>query len=165
MMTSLKKPIVVMTAALAITLLASVNTTFAQVNFAETVVIPDTPTATSILVDPTITLNQNIGAIYLGSGSSVDAGEMALKSSTLISITSASGSPGQRTLTTPRQMKERFADSLTGSRSGSKTVLSNLLRRSQVHRIKKKHTSPRRKEGSTDRNRIRFFSETTRKNG
>ncbi len=80
MMTSLKKPIVVMTAALAITLLASVNTTFAQVNFAETVVIPDTPTATSILVDPTITLNQNIGAIYLGSGSSVDAGEMALVS-------------------------------------------------------------------------------------
>ena len=80
MMTSLKKPIVVMTAALAITLLASVNTTFAQVNFAETVVIPDTPTATSILVDPTIPLNQNIGAIYLGSGSSVDAGEMALVS-------------------------------------------------------------------------------------
>ena len=80
MMTSLKKPIVVMTAALAITLLASVNTTFAQVNFAETVVIPDTPTATSILVDPTITLNQNIGAIYLGSGRSVDAGEMALVS-------------------------------------------------------------------------------------
>jgi len=77
---SLRKPIVVMTAAFAITMLASVNTTFAEVNFAETVIIPDAPVATSIMVDPTISLSQNFGAINLGAGSSVDAGEMALVS-------------------------------------------------------------------------------------
>jgi len=77
---SLRKPIVVMTAAFAITLLASVNTTFAEVNFGETVVLPDAPTVASIIVDPTISLSQNFGAISLGSGSSVDAGEMALVS-------------------------------------------------------------------------------------
>lgn len=80
MIKSMRKPIVVMTAAFAITLLASVNTTFAEVNFAETVIIPDAPVATSIMVDPTIALSQNFGAINLGSGSSVDAGEMALVS-------------------------------------------------------------------------------------
>jgi len=77
---SLRKPIVVMTAAFAITMLASVNTTFAEVNFAETIIIPDAPVATSIMVDPTISLSQNFGAINLGAGSSVDAGEMALVS-------------------------------------------------------------------------------------
>jgi Transglycosylase SLT domain len=77
---SLRKPIVVMTAAFAITMLASVNTTFAEVNFAQTVVIPDAPVAISIIVDPTISLSQNFGAINLGAGSSVDAGEMALVS-------------------------------------------------------------------------------------
>ncbi|MEI6220872.1 MAG: transglycosylase SLT domain-containing protein [Actinomycetes bacterium] len=80
MIKSLRKPIVVMTAAFAITMLASVNTTFAEVNFAETVIIPDAPVATSIMVDPTISLSQNFGAINLGAGSSVDAGEMALVS-------------------------------------------------------------------------------------
>jgi len=69
-----------MTAAFAITMLASVNTTFAEVNFAQTVVIPDAPAAISIIVDPTISLSQNFGAINLGAGSSVDAGEMALVS-------------------------------------------------------------------------------------
>lgn len=80
MIKSLRKPIVVMTAAFAITMLASVNTTFAEVNFAQTVVIPDAPAAISIIVDPTISLSQNFGAINLGAGSSVDAGEMALVS-------------------------------------------------------------------------------------
>ena len=80
MIKSLRKPIVVMTAAFAITMLASVNTTFAEVNFAETIIIPDAPVATSIMVDPTISLSQNFGAINLGAGSSVDAGEMALVS-------------------------------------------------------------------------------------
>ena len=69
-----------MTAALAITLLASVNTTFAQVNLGDEVILPDAPAATSIMVDPSVALTQNIGAINLGAGSSVDAGEMALVS-------------------------------------------------------------------------------------
>jgi len=69
-----------MTAAFAITMLASVNTTFAEVNLGQEVTLPDTPTPAAIMVDPSVALTQNFGSINLGSGSSVDAGEMALVS-------------------------------------------------------------------------------------
>jgi len=95
---SLRKPVVVMAAALVVTLLASVNTTFAEVNFAQTVVIPDAPVATSIMVDPTIALSQNFGAISLGSGSSVDAGEMALVSLAARQVQLAKTPDGARTV-------------------------------------------------------------------
>ena len=98
MIKSMRKPIVVMTAAFAITLLASVNTTFAEMNFAQTVVIPDAPVATSIMVDPTIALSQNFGAINLGSGSSVDAGEMALVSVAARQVQLAKTPDGARTV-------------------------------------------------------------------
>jgi len=58
---SFRKPFIVMTTALAITILASVNTTFAE-------------------IDPTLALTQNFGLIDLGTATSVDAGEMALVS-------------------------------------------------------------------------------------
>jgi len=77
---SFRKPIVVMTAAFAITMLASVNTTFAEVNLGQEVTLPDTPTPAAIMIDPSVALTQNFGSINLGSGSSVDAGEMALVS-------------------------------------------------------------------------------------
>ena len=80
MIPSFRKPIVVMTAALAITFLASVNTTFAEVNFSQEVTLPDQPAAPAIMVDPSIALTQSFGSINLGSGSSIDAGEMALVS-------------------------------------------------------------------------------------
>ena len=98
MIKSMRKPIVVMTAAFAITLLASVNTTFAEMNFAQTVVIPDAPVATSIMVDPTIALSQNFGAINLVSGSSVDAGEMALVSLAARQVQLAKTPDGARTV-------------------------------------------------------------------
>jgi hypothetical protein len=75
-----RKPIVVMTAAFAITMLASVNTTFAEVSLGQEVTLPDAPTTAAIMVDPSVALTQNFGSIDLGSGSSVDAGEMALVS-------------------------------------------------------------------------------------
>jgi len=75
---SFRKPIVVMSAAFAITMLASVNTTFAEVNLGQEVTLPDTPNPAAIMVDPSVALTQNFGSINLGSGSSVDAGEMAL---------------------------------------------------------------------------------------
>ena len=78
MIHSFRKPIVVMSAAFAITMLASVNTTFAEVNLGQEVTLPDTPTPAAIMVDPSVALTQNFGSINLGSGSSVDAGEMAL---------------------------------------------------------------------------------------
>ena len=80
MIQSFRKPIVVMTAAFAITLLASVNTTFAEVSLGQEVTLPDTPTTAAIMIDPSVALTQNFGSIDLGSGSSVDAGEMALVS-------------------------------------------------------------------------------------
>ena len=80
MIHSFRKPIVVMTAAFAITMLASVNTTFAEVNLGQEVTLPDPPTPAAIMVDPSVALTQNFGSINLGSGSSVDAGEMALVS-------------------------------------------------------------------------------------
>ena len=81
MIKSFRKPIVVMTAAFAITLLASVNTTFAQVKLGDEVILPDPPaTVAIILVDPSVALTQNIGVINLGAGKSIDAGEMALVS-------------------------------------------------------------------------------------
>ena len=78
MIHSFRKPIVVMSAAFAITMLASVNTTFAEVNLGQEVTLPDTPNPAAIMVDPSVALTQNFGSINLGSGSSVDAGEMAL---------------------------------------------------------------------------------------
>ena len=80
MIQSLRKPFVVMTAAFAITLLASVNTTFAEVSLGQEVTLPDTPATAAIMIDPSVALTQNFGSIDLGSGSSVDAGEMALVS-------------------------------------------------------------------------------------
>lgn len=81
MVKSFRKPIVVMTAAFAITILASVNTTFAQGKFGDEVILPDPPTTTAIImVDPTVALTENIGAISLGGAKSIDAGEMALVS-------------------------------------------------------------------------------------
>jgi len=77
---SFRKPFIVMTTALAITILASVNTTFAEVDFGQTVTLPDAPTAPAVMIDPTVALTQNFGLIDLGSASSVDAGEMALVS-------------------------------------------------------------------------------------
>jgi hypothetical protein len=77
---SFRKPILVIATAFAITVLASVNTTFAQINFGKEVTLPDQPAPVSILIDPSIALTQNIGLIDLGQGSSVDAGEMALVS-------------------------------------------------------------------------------------
>ena len=80
MVHSFRKPFIVMTAALAITILASVNTTFAEVDFGQTITLPDTPSAPAVMIDPTVALTQNFGLIDLGSASSVDAGEMALVS-------------------------------------------------------------------------------------
>jgi hypothetical protein len=54
------KPLVALTIASAITsvtLLASANTTFAQVNFGESVVLPDAPIPASIVIDPSIPSN------------------------------------------------------------------------------------------------------------
>lgn len=77
---SFRKPIVVMAAAFAITLLASVNTTFAQVDIGETVVVPDVTITAPTPVDPSLALTQNVGLISLGGRSSVDAGVLALVS-------------------------------------------------------------------------------------
>lgn len=75
MIQSFRKPLVVVVAAFAITILASVNTTFAQVNLAKEITRPDIPAPVLILVDPTVTLTQNVGAIDLEK--SIDAKEMA----------------------------------------------------------------------------------------
>lgn len=77
MIPSFRKPLLVMTAAFAITILASVNTTFAQVNFGKEVIRPDEPSAISIMVDPPVVLTQSIGSIDLGLTRSIDAAEMA----------------------------------------------------------------------------------------
>jgi len=66
-----------MTAALAITILASVNTTFAQVNFGKEVILPDEPAAISIMVDPPVALSQSVASIDLGLTRTIDAAEMA----------------------------------------------------------------------------------------
>ena len=55
------KPLVVLTIASAITSVtpfASANTTFAQVNFGESVVLPDAPIPASIVIDPSIPSNR-----------------------------------------------------------------------------------------------------------
>ena len=81
MVKSFRKPIVVMTMAFAITFLASVNTTFAEPKFGNEVILPDPPTTPAVvMVDPSVALTQNIGAISLGGAKSIDAGEMALVS-------------------------------------------------------------------------------------
>lgn len=77
MIPSFRKPLLVMTAAFAITILASVNTTFAQVNFGKEIIRPDEPSAISIMVDPPVVLTQSIGSIDLGLTRSIDAAEMA----------------------------------------------------------------------------------------
>jgi len=98
MVKSFRKPLVVMGAAFAITLLASVNTTFAQVNFGEEVIVPDAPITQSIMVDPTVALTQNVGFIDLGTGSTIDAGEMALVSIEARQIELAKTPNGARTV-------------------------------------------------------------------
>ncbi len=98
MIKSFRKPLVVMTAAFAVTLLASVNTTFAQVNFGEEVIVPDAPAAQAIMVDPSVALTQKIGLIDLGSGSTIDAGEMALVSIEARQIQLAKTPDGARTV-------------------------------------------------------------------
>ena len=77
---SFRKPLLVMATAFSITILASVNTTFAQVNFTREITLPDVPAPILIIVDPTVALTQSVGSIELGVGSSVDAAEMALVS-------------------------------------------------------------------------------------
>ena len=77
---SFRKPLLVMATAFSITILASVNTTFAQVNFTREITLPDVPAPILIIVDPTVALTQSAGSIELGVGSSVDAAEMALVS-------------------------------------------------------------------------------------
>jgi len=74
---SFRKPLLIMTAALAITILASVNTTFAQVNFGKEVILPDEPAAISIMVDPPVALSQSVASIDLGLTRTIDAAEMA----------------------------------------------------------------------------------------
>ena len=69
-----------MTAALTITILASVNTTFAQVQLGDQVILPDPPATQSIMVDPSVALTENLGSINLGDTNSVDATAMALVS-------------------------------------------------------------------------------------
>lgn len=80
MIKSFRKPLVVISAAFAVTILASVNTSFAQLNIGTEVTIPDATSPVAILIDPTVALTQKIGSIYLGAGSALDAGEMALVS-------------------------------------------------------------------------------------
>ena len=77
MIPSFRKPLLVMTAAFAITVLASVNTTFAQVNFGKEVTRPDQPAPMSIMVDPSIAITQSVAAIDLGLTRTIDASEMA----------------------------------------------------------------------------------------
>lgn len=77
MIPSFRKPLLIMTAALAITILASVNTTFAQVNFGKEVILPDEPAAISIMVDPPVALSQSVASIDLGLTRTIDAAEMA----------------------------------------------------------------------------------------
>lgn len=98
MVHSFRKPLVVMATAFAITILASVNTTFAQVNFAKEVTRPDTPAPVVILVDPSVTLTQNVGTIDLGVGKSIDAAEMALVSRAARQVQLAKTPTGARTV-------------------------------------------------------------------
>jgi len=100
MVKTFRKPLVVTAAAFAITFLASVNTTFAQVNIGSQIVLPDTPAtpapAEVPAVDPTLALAENIGAIALGVGHTVDADEMALVSAAARQIQLARTPDGAR---------------------------------------------------------------------
>lgn len=98
MFKSLRKPVVVLAAAFAVTILASVNASFAQLNIGTEVIMPDTSSPIATPVDPTIALTQNIGSIYLGAGSSLDAGEMALVSLAARQIQLAKTPEGAKTV-------------------------------------------------------------------
>jgi len=113
---SFLKPLVVMTIASSIILLASANTTFAQVSFGESVVVPDIAIPASIVTDPKpptseslpstpltsfiptppLTLNDPGGEIELGTGGAADAHEVALVSLALRQLTLAKSPEGAK---------------------------------------------------------------------
>jgi hypothetical protein len=80
MVKTFRKPALVTSVAFAITFFASVNTSFAETNLGQEVTLPDQNSTASVMIDPSVALTQNFGSIDLGSGSSVDATEMALVS-------------------------------------------------------------------------------------
>jgi hypothetical protein len=80
MVKTFRKPALVTSVAFAITFFASVNTSFAETNLGQEVTLPDQSSTASVMIDPSVALTQNFGSIDLGSGSSVDATEMALVS-------------------------------------------------------------------------------------
>lgn len=95
---SFRKPLLVMATAFSITILASVNTTFAQVNFTQEITLPDVPAPILIIVDPTVALTQSAGSIDLGVGNSVDPAEMALVSIAARQVQLAKTPVGARTV-------------------------------------------------------------------
>ena len=64
--------------------------------FGNEVILPDTPSTSSVMVDPTIALTKNIGTINLGTRKSIDAGEMALVSIAARQITLAKTPEGAK---------------------------------------------------------------------
>ena len=110
------KPLVVMTIASSIILLASANTTFAQVNFGESVVVPDLAIPAAIVTDPylpsqeplpdapmttlipspPLNLGDPAGEIQLGTGGAADAHEMALVSLALRQLKLAKSPEGAK---------------------------------------------------------------------
>ena len=96
MIPSFRKPLLVMTAAFAITVLASVNTTFAQVNFGKEVTSPDQPAPISIMVDPSIPITQSVATIDLGLTRTIDASEMAKVSLAARQVQTAKSPEGAR---------------------------------------------------------------------
>ena len=118
----------------AITILASVNTTFAEVDFGQTITLPDTPTAPAVMIDPTVALTQNFGLIDLGTATSVDAGEMALVSNTKRNATVRCLSPCEITVLG----KEDFQALSAGS-----SVMAQAIKRQIEERVApKKGKSP-----------------------
>ncbi len=95
---SFRKPLLVMATAFSITILASVNTTFAQVNFTQEITLPDVPAPILIIVDPSVALTQSAGSIDLGIARSVDPTEMALVSIAARQVQLAKTPNGARTV-------------------------------------------------------------------
>jgi hypothetical protein len=93
---SFRKPIIIMTAAFGITVLATVNTTFAQVGFGKAVVLPDATTPVSILIDPPTAITDQTGIVELGTGAAADSGEMALVSLAARQVQLAKSSAGAK---------------------------------------------------------------------
>ena len=109
------KPLVVMTIASSIILLASANSTFAQVSFGESVLVPDLAIPASIVIDPKLpsneppgsrvmsfipspplALNDPAGEIELKTGGAADAHEVALVSLALRQLTLAKTPQGAK---------------------------------------------------------------------